>query len=170
MSKTTTYNFAFNAHKGQVRKYTGEPYIHHPQAVMTCLMDLYPEATATMLRAALLHDVVEDTTATIDDVERAFGTRVAELVDWLTDISKPEDGNRRRRKAMDRKHTQNAPFEAQLIKCADLIDNTSSIVEHDPKFAKTYLAEKRLLLDVMRDEVKKTRIWETASSICKVSA
>jgi hypothetical protein len=50
---------------------------------------------------------------------------------------------------MDREHTAEAPAEAQTVKLADLISNSKSIMEHDPKFAKTYLEEKRLLLAVM---------------------
>jgi len=67
----------------------------------------------------------------------------------LTDVSKPEDGNRAVRKARDREHTAAAPAEAQTIKLADLISNSRSIMAHDPAFAKTYLEEKRLLLAVM---------------------
>ena len=78
-----------------------------------------------------------------------FGTDIATLVGWLTDVSKPEDGNRAVRKAIDREHTAAAPAEAQTIKLADLISNTKSIMAHDPTFAKVYLEEKRLLLAVM---------------------
>jgi hypothetical protein len=78
-----------------------------------------------------------------------FGTDIATLVGWLTDVSKPEDGPRWYRKKLDREHTAAAPAEAQTIKLADLISNTKSIMAHDPKFAKVYLEEKRLLLDVM---------------------
>ena len=79
----------------------------------------------------------------------AFGIDIATLVGWLTDVSKPEDGNRAHRKAMDRAHTAEAPAEAQTIKLADLISNSRSIMAHDPAFARTYLEEKRLLLAVM---------------------
>jgi (p)ppGpp synthase/HD superfamily hydrolase len=102
-----------------------------------------------MVAAAWLHDVVEDTGVTIETIRAEFGTEVAELVGWLTDVSKPEDGNRATRKAVDRAHTAEAPAEAQTIKLADLISNSKSIMEHDPAFAKTYLEEKRLLLAVM---------------------
>ena len=78
-----------------------------------------------------------------------FGPEVAVLVSWLTDVSKPEDGNRAHRKAMDRAHTAEAPAEAQTIKLADLISNSKSIMQYDPAFAKTYLEEKRLMLEVM---------------------
>ena len=64
-------------------------------------------------------------------------------------MSKPEDGNRATRKAIDREHTAQAPAEAQTIKLADLISNSKSIMAHDPDFAVTYLAEKRLLLEVL---------------------
>jgi hypothetical protein len=67
----------------------------------------------------------------------------------MTDISQPQDGNRATRKAIDREHTARAPAEAQTIKLADLISNSKSIMKHDPAFAKTYLEEKRLLLEVM---------------------
>jgi hypothetical protein len=79
----------------------------------------------------------------------AFGIDIATLVGWLTDVSKPEDGNRAHRKAIDRPHSAEAPAEAQTVKLADLISNSRSIVAHDPAFAKTYLEEKRLLLAVM---------------------
>jgi hypothetical protein len=78
------------------------------------------------------------------------------LVGWLTDVSKPGMGNREFRKGIDRAHTAQAPAEAQAIKCMDLCSNTRSIVQHDVKFAQTYLAEKRQLLAVM------TRAWPEA--------
>jgi (p)ppGpp synthase/HD superfamily hydrolase len=102
-----------------------------------------------MVAAAWLHDVVEDTGCTYTDIHMAFGADIAALVGWLTDVSQPQDGNRAHRKAMDRAHTAEAPAEAQTIKLADLISNSRSIVAHDPAFARTYLAEKRLLLAVM---------------------
>jgi (p)ppGpp synthase/HD superfamily hydrolase len=80
-----------------------------------------------------------------------FGGEVANLVEMLTDVSKPSDGNRKIRKAIDCEHTAKASPQAKTIKLADLIDNTKTIVAFDPEFAKIYLAEKRLLLDVLVD-------------------
>lgn len=142
--------FATGAHfaVGQLRKYTNEPYFVHPAEVAQIVATV-PNATEEMIAAAWLHDVVEDTSVTLDQVHLMFGADVAKLVFWLTDVSKPEDGNRAARKAIDREHTAAAPAEAQTIKLADLLSNTKSIVEHDEKFAKVYLEEKRLLLDVM---------------------
>ena len=141
--------FATAAHAavGQLRKYTHEPYIVHPAEVVS-IVQTVPH-TEAMLAAAWLHDVVEDTGVTIETERAEFGTAVADLVSWLTDVSRPEQGNRAHRKALDRAHTAAAPAEAQTIKCADMISNTASIMAHDAEFARTYLAEKRLLIEVM---------------------
>ena len=141
--------FATAAHAavGQVRKYTFEPYIVHPAEVAMIVAEA--GGTEAMVAAAWLHDTVEDTDVTIDVVRAEFGDEVAELVEWLTDVSRPEHGNRAVRKAMDREHSAAAPAEAQTVKLADLIANTRSIMKHDVAFAKTYLEEKRLMLEVM---------------------
>jgi len=139
--------FATAAHEGQVRKYTGEPYIVHPVEVMEIVKTVSDDAA--MHAAALLHDVVEDTDITIEDIIREFGDDVAQLVDDLTDVSKPEDGNRKTRKALDRAHSAMASARAQTVKLADLISNGRDILQHDRHFAKVFLAEKDLLLEVL---------------------
>ena len=146
--KAQVYAMAAHAAVGQKRKYTGEPYIVHPGEVASIVASV-PGSTPDMVAAAWLHDVIEDTGCTFTDVHMAFGIDIATLVGWLTDVSKPTDGNRAKRKAMDREHTAQAPAEAQTIKLADLISNSKSIMAHDPDFAKTYLEEKRMLLEVM---------------------
>lgn len=146
--KAQVYAMAAHAAVGQKRKYTGEPYIVHPAEVASIVASV-PGSTPDMVAAAWLHDVIEDTGCTFTDVHMAFGIDIATLVGWLTDVSKPTDGNRAKRKAMDREHTAQAPAEAQTIKLADLISNSRSIMQHDPEFAKTYLEEKRLLLEVL---------------------
>ena len=146
--KAQVYAMAAHASVQQKRKYTGEPYIVHPAEVASIVASV-PGSTPDMVAAAWLHDVIEDTGCTFTDVHMAFGIDIATLVGWLTDVSKPEDGNRAKRKAMDREHTAHAPAEAQTIKLADLISNSRSIMQHDPEFAKTYLEEKRLLLEVL---------------------
>lgn len=146
--KAQVYAMAAHAAVGQKRKYTGEPYIVHPAEVAKIVASV-PGSTPDMVAAAWLHDVVEDTGCTYTDIHMAFGADIATLVGWLTDVSKPEDGPRWYRKKLDREHTAQAPAEAQTIKLADLISNSRSIMEHDPKFARTYLEEKRQLLEVM---------------------
>jgi (p)ppGpp synthase/HD superfamily hydrolase len=146
--RARTFATAAHAAVAQLRKYTNEPYIVHPAEVVDILKTTV-EPTEEMIAAAWMHDVVEDTGVTLELVRAQFGDKVADLVGWLTDVSRPDHGNRAARKAVDRAHTAAAPAAAQTIKCCDLISNTRSIVEHDEKFAKTYLAEKRLLLEVM---------------------
>jgi len=147
--------FATEAHEGQVRKYTGVPYIVHPVEVMEIVKTV--SSDVAMHAAALLHDVVEDTDVTIQDIQREFGEDVARLVDDLTDVSKPEDGNRKTRKALDRAHSAMASARAQTIKLADLISNGRDILQHDRHFAKVFLQEKDLLLQVMKDGDPKLR-------------
>jgi len=157
--------FATKAHEGQTRKYTGEPYIVHPLAVMEIVKTV--EHTEEMLMAAVLHDTVEDCDVTLDQIAFNFGHVVADLVEELTDVSKPEDGNRAFRKGLDREHSAQASRSGQTIKVADLLDNTKSITAHDPHFAKVYMKEKALLLQLLdkADKIllekaqKKVDIW-----------
>lgn len=142
--------FAKKAHEGQKRKYTGEPYIVHPIEVMNIVKTVEPD-NIPMLCAALMHDCVEDCDVTFEDIRKEFGVWIAELVEDLTDISAPEDGNRATRKAIDRNWTAQAHIEAKTIKLADLISNTKSICEHDRDFAKVYIKEKELLLEVLTE-------------------
>ncbi|MDA8139781.1 MAG: HD domain-containing protein [Desulfobacteraceae bacterium] len=139
--------FAAIAHQGQLRKYTEAPYIEHPEAVAAIVASV--TADPCIIAAALLHDVVEDTPIQLDDIDRIFGHRVMELVEQVTDVSRPSDGNRKARKDLDRLHLAKADPDGQTIKLADLIDNIGSIVSHDPGFARVYMAEKRELLAVL---------------------
>ena len=81
------YAFAVEAHKGQSRK-SGEPFVNHPIEVALILAELHMDSTT--LKAALLHDVVEDSDATLEDVRERFGDEVAELVDGVTKLGKIE--------------------------------------------------------------------------------
>ncbi len=81
----SAYDFAAKAHDGQTRK-SGEPFIEHPLAVAMTLAELQLDSTA--LKAALLHDVPEDSTVTLAKVEELFGKDVARLVDGVTKLAK----------------------------------------------------------------------------------
>lgn len=143
--------FAAGAHArvGQRRKYTGEPYIVHPKEVAALVATVSEDQE--MIAAAWLHDTVEDTDVELEDIFREFGAGVAELVSDLTDVSRKEDGNRKVRKEIDRLHTARASKRAKTIKLADLISNTRSIVARDENFARVYLAEKKRLLEVLKE-------------------
>ena len=148
--------FAAKAHEGQVRKYTGEPYITHPAAVVEILRKV--THSPEMLAAAWLHDVVEDCGTTYAEILGKFGEHVMELVFWYTEASRPEMGNRTLRKRIDLLHYAAAPGAAQTIKVADLIDNTHSICQHDEGFARTYLKEKHALLLALDKADSKLRL------------
>lgn len=137
-------SFAAIAHAGQVRKYTEAPYIDHCKAVAD-IVACRPVDDPTDIAVAWLHDTVEDTLVTLEDIRVHFGDEVARAIWFLTDCDK-SSGNREQRKAFDRGRLSAGDWVVHTVKCADLIDNTSSIVEHDPAFAKVYLREKELLL------------------------
>ena len=141
--------FATQAHQriDHRRKYNNQPYQVHLQAVASLLTTVTNDPE--MIAAAWLHDVVEDTPATLEDLEKAFGPAVTQLVRELTDVSRPSDGNRSERKAIDRRHTSKASARAKTIKLADLIDNCRDITQHDQRFARVYLNEMSALLNVL---------------------
>lgn len=141
--------FASERHAGQVRKYTGEPYIVHVEGVVQ-LVASAPH-TEQMLAGAWLHDVVEDTDTTLDEIEAEFGTDVASYVRMLTKASHANDGLRRHREAIDRAHLAQACPAAKTIKLADIIENGASIATRAPRFARVYLMEKRSQLEVLME-------------------
>ncbi|HFD78808.1 MAG TPA: bifunctional (p)ppGpp synthetase/guanosine-3',5'-bis(diphosphate) 3'-pyrophosphohydrolase [Gammaproteobacteria bacterium] len=147
--------YATSAHRriDQRRKYSNQPYDVHLDAVARLVASVSDDEE--MIAAAWLHDTVEDTPATLEDIEAQFGVAVAELVEELTDVSKPSDGNRAARKAMDREHTAQASARAKTIKLADLIDNCRDITHHDPRFARVFLVEMGALLDVLGEGDRK---------------
>ncbi len=142
--------YATEAHQriNHRRKYNNEPYHVHLSAVAKLVASVTDDEE--MVAAAWLHDTVEDTQATLEDVEAEFGVQVSELVEELTDVSKPGDGNRVRRKQIDRMHLAQASKRAKTVKLADLIDNCKDITRHDPRFAQVYLTEMNSLLDVLQ--------------------
>jgi guanosine-3',5'-bis(diphosphate) 3'-pyrophosphohydrolase len=148
--------FAKRAHGDQVRKYTGEPYWHHCQAVAATIAEM--EMDEEVQAAAWLHDTIEDTAVVYVDIFNRFGARVANLVDDVTDQTKAGDANnygkllnRAERKTIDRNRLSAVCNDAKSIKLADLIDNTASIVKRDPDFARVYLREKALLLPLLAE-------------------
>lgn len=158
------FHFAKMAHLGQKRKYTGEDYIVHPMAVSKLVKE--HGGSKVQQAAALLHDVVEDTNYTLADINANFGHEVATLVQWLTDTSRPEDGNRKTRKEIDRKRLVNAPASAQFIKLADMIDNSETIFRFDDGFAPVFKSEMRLLVDEMT-KIVGSSMWIEAKRVLK---
>lgn len=148
-------------HANQRRKYTGNPYADHLAEVagITCAAAMTQTRDVIlidqMVSVAWLHDWIEDQRAENDQggylalayLQQNFNHSIASGVWMLSDHL--ETGSRAQRKAQGRERLSRAPWWVQTVKVADLISNTSSIVQHDPEFAATYLEEKRLLLDVL---------------------
>jgi (p)ppGpp synthase/HD superfamily hydrolase len=142
-------NFAERVHAAQTRNYSGEPYAVHLREVAGYCAEV--GCRDEVVAAAWLHDSKEDQGVTDAELRALFGDDVARLVDEVTDQSRPDDGNREARKAIDREHNARASPEGKTIKLADLISNTKSIATRDPHFAVMYLREKRLLMPLLTD-------------------
>ena len=122
------FNFARDAHKG-IRRRSGEPYIMHPIAVATIVIQEIGLGS-TSISAALLHDVVEDTDYTIEDIEAQFGTKIARIVDGLTKISGGIFGDKASLQAENFRKlllTMNEDIRVVLIKMADRLHNMRTL-------------------------------------------
>jgi len=136
--------FADKAHRGQFRKYEKVPYIVHPMRVAG-LVTAHEKATEDVIVAAWIHDVVEDTDHTFEDIFQKFGMRVARIVAELTKADDPEfkARPRRERKRMEADKLGKASWEARFIKLADRLDNLRDLELGDapPDFVKLYVEE-----------------------------
>lgn len=116
---------AAKAHKGQFRKGTKIPYIIHPLQVARLLIEL--GCSDEVVAAAILHDTVEDTDITLDDIKTAFGRNVMDLVAGASEPEKRVPWEKRK------EHTiaflEKAPMDVLYIVCADKYDNIQSIKE-----------------------------------------
>jgi len=142
--------FAAKAHKGQTRKYNGRPYISHPARVAGRVA-VHPLATEDMVAAAFLHDVVEDTNATLFDDLACFAPKIKALIEELTNPSKGMKAPRQERKRIDREHIAGASREAKIIKLLDRIDNLAEMSVAPDDFKKMYADESRLLAEAIGD-------------------
>lgn len=125
---TKAFNFAKHAHKG-VRRLSGEPYIMHPLAVAQ-IVSSEIGLGSTSICAALLHDVVEDTDYTVEDLENMFGPKIAQIVDGLTKISGGIFGEKASAQAENFKKlllTMSDDIRVILIKIADRLHNMRTL-------------------------------------------
>ena len=125
---TKAFNFANQAHKG-IKRRSGEPYIMHPIAVASIVCNEIGLGS-TSICAALLHDVVEDTDYTVEDIENIFGSKIAQIVDGLTKISGGIFGDRASAQAENFKKlllTMSNDIRVILIKIADRLHNMRTL-------------------------------------------
>lgn len=154
------WEFVKEKHGDQKRKYTFEPYVTHCWAVAELVFPYEDECVVT---ASLCHDILEDTDCTGDELIKALisagypefhaKTLITNYVFDCTDIFTSERyprRNRAERKKSEAERLSTITRQAQSIKYADFIDNISSIAQHDPGFAETYIQEKIRILDGMR--------------------
>lgn len=145
---------ARDAHKGQTRKYSGRPYITHPGRVAAQASTLHrlTGATEALVAAAWLHDTVEDTDLTLDDIKESFGEEIASIVHGLTnqfDKAAHPGMNRRQRKQAEVERLSKTSYEVKVLKMLDRIDNLREMAADDEKFLKLYLHESRDLLTAL---------------------
>jgi GTP pyrophosphokinase len=127
------YSYAEEAHRGQTRN-SGEPYIIHPLAVANILADL--QLDATTLTAALLHDVVEDTKVTDEEIVRLFGAEVAALVDGVTKLKRIKFDSREEQQAENLRKMFMAmakDMRVALIRLADRLHNMRTLRYQPPE-------------------------------------
>lgn len=119
-------SFAARAHKHQLRKDNATPYFAHPVRVAMTVMYVFECHDECIISAALLHDVIEDTTVDYDDLLAEFGSEVADIVAALSKDFRMVEHERE--PAYDRQ-LADGPWQARLIKLADVHDNLSDAVD-----------------------------------------
>lgn len=170
---------ARRAHEGQKRKYSGEPYIVHPEAVAmraSKIGGLSAYARDTLCAAAWLHDVLEDCPEiTEQEILDECGREVLDLVKELTNPSKGMKAPRAERKRIDREHITKASAMARALKKIDRTCNLRDILheEADQSFLRLYLKESRDLYDAISggsfflDNEFAQAIWELEAMLSK---
>ena len=153
-------DFADEAHGSQLRKYSGERYINHPLRVMETVRQHRDDLP--LLAAALLHDVLEDTETTRQEimsflnsvVDGSQAQKTMQLVEELTDVYEKKhypQWNRKKRKQMETERLAKVSGDAQTVKYADILDDSQDILANDPGFGKRYAWECLGMLSVMKE-------------------
>jgi (p)ppGpp synthase/HD superfamily hydrolase len=147
--------FAMCAHRNQRRKHEDLPCIVHCERVARTVAEYTDDAN--VIAAAMIHDVLEDTDVTAEEMQRVFGDAITDLVLEVTDASRPGE------KEKDREHLAMSSAGGATIKLAELIDNCVGIARHDKRFAPVYLCEAQEILQVLKHGDK--LLWERARTM-----
>ncbi len=144
-------DFAAEKHKSQKRKGELEiPYINHPIQVAKMLMEVGKVKDVEVLSAALLHDTIEDTTATVEELQSLFGQHVTEIVLEVTDDKRMAWNER---KAYQIVKAPNLSHKAKLVKLADKTCNITDIVQQPPMWTlerkRKYLVWAKKVVDAL---------------------
>jgi (p)ppGpp synthase/HD superfamily hydrolase len=153
--------FAVKAHSGQFRKGTNIPYIVHPLGVAKTLIEYgLPDKIVV---AGILHDTVEDTDVTLEDIKKNFGEEIAKIVEGASEPDKSDTWENRKKHTIE--YLKTAPMDVIFVSCADKLDNIKSIREDYSKigeeiwkrFKRSKESQKwyyRSLMNVFSDRMK----------------
>jgi guanosine-3',5'-bis(diphosphate) 3'-pyrophosphohydrolase len=146
-------NFAADKHRGQSRKDADNtPYINHPITLANLLANYAGISDVNVIAAAVLHDTVEDTDATVDDIEELFGRTIRDIVIEVTDDKSLPSQERKR---LQIEHADKLSHEAKLVKLADKICNLQDILARPP--VKWSLERRREYFDWAKAVIEKLR-------------
>lgn len=138
--------FAARAHRDHYRKGTKIPYIVHPISVARILIEY--DCSEELIVAGILHDTVEDTSITLEDIHRSFGEKVADLVAAASEPDKSDTWENRKRHTIE--YLKTAPMDVLLLTCADKLDNIRSIKEDYERFGESVWKRFRRAKDSQR--------------------
>lgn len=150
------YEFASRAHEGQ-KRLSGEDYIEHPVAVASILVEL--QGDAETLAAAILHDVVEDTSTKLEDIKAAFGEEIAKLVDGVTKLSRIEFRSRFEEQVSNLRKMFLAMAEDWRVVVIRLADRLHNLRTLDPLPPDRQKATARETLDIYAPLAHRLGIW-----------
>ena len=125
--------FAARAHRDHFRKGTRIPYIAHLISVAKILIEY--DCAEEIVVAGLLHDTVEDTSVTLEDIHISFGEKVASLVEAASEPDKSDTWENRKRHTIE--YLKTAPMDVLLLTCADKLDSIRSIKEDYERFGES---------------------------------
>ena len=137
------YELADRLHKDQLRD-SGEPYIMHPMAVASILASLHMDDTTIM--AGLMHDVVEDTEMTLDDIRELYGPEMVLLLDGVTKLSKLAFRSKQERQVENLRKmflAMSKDIRIIIIKLADRLHNMRTLASHHSELRKKEIADRK---------------------------
>jgi GTP pyrophosphokinase len=141
------YMFAKEKHNGQTRFNNGEPYIIHPEAVVKILEKL--NVDESLIDAGFLHDTLEDTNTTYEEIEKEFGKKVADLVLELTNDEAQMNAKGKAEYLLDKMNRMST--EALTIKLADRLHNVSDFDTAKPKWRTKYKLQTETILNGLKN-------------------
>jgi (p)ppGpp synthase/HD superfamily hydrolase len=159
------HRYADLAHSdiNQKRKYSGDPYIVHPERVAYGVF--LSGGNDNEIMAAFLHDVPEDTQKTLNDILMEFGIVVAMIVAGVTKTTTSRDGTREQRQTIELENLSKSPSSSKKVKFEDIKDNVYDLHIDNPKFCKIYLPEKLKQIEVLFEKKHISQYNETKAML-----